>query len=250
MPLTPPTPFYGDLPLVNAKNISVFGTTSAGVNVEPYVVPFGRKAIWAAHAYQNPTASAGQAATRVKLADGSTYRDVQPVFSFSATQGGAAQNAVLLNAGERPVVAAPTVSGVNVSLRVVEFDDSPFLLRASADLAAGDNVLYTVPDGFNALLLAATSPPSPGFGISPHILVSNVSGSTRVFQLHIFPVGVGASSNATRWSNSTGVTNNNFSTLGATGARNVLSAGEKLVVNSDGSGSGLWAFASLFLFPA
>lgn len=145
-----PRPFKNTKPIID-----VFGT-SDGVNpVEPYVVPAGRKALWASYSWNNPTGSTGNIKNGVKRVD-NTRRWIQQN-AITANQINAANQPIILAAGERPTFDTGAVAGVICGARsVMEFDDDGTVVRIDADLATGDNVLYTVPAGKYAVLFTSS----------------------------------------------------------------------------------------------
>lgn len=231
-------------PFKNTKPIAhAYGVSDGANPVEPYVIPVGRKALWASYAWNNPGAGAGSLRVGVKKANGA--RRVIQQNAIAAGVNNAANQPVILSAGESPSFDTMGVAGVICAARaLMEFDDDGTIFRIDADLGLGDNLLYTVPAGKQAVLF--TSSLSIAVTSSPFFTVGNFTGANKTLVCHVLPAGVNVTSASTRWGSSVVVANNiaGFPTC----IKCILDEGQKLILNSDGAGgANLWAFINVLL---
>jgi len=139
--------------LPNPKFISAQGLVTA-TNTDYYTVPTGRNAFYYGVAfYNNGCAVAGTVVPQVKIS-GSYYR-VDTRLTVTANTNG--QDTVIGFLGVPGEIfsvarATGTLSCMNATLQVVEFDAGSTLKRALlTTFVSGDNTLYTVPSGKSAI---------------------------------------------------------------------------------------------------
>lgn len=212
-----------------------------------YTCPVGKKALWVQTHYINPTGGAITLNSYGYEAVGGVRRPVNwaVAASIASLAHGSGTMAFLLTAGEKVFFDA-AASGMNVAVKVLEIDDGAPLYRFDSELITGDNVLFTVPSGKAAVPLGQ-SLGGVYVPIASAITIVNLSGGTRTYSAHIFPVGVSASTNDTKWSATFTIANAAQSQTFVSPLR-LLEAGEKFVINSDSSAAAQYAYGTYYLF--
>ena len=165
--------------ITGVKYPSVFGSDLAIGDTDLYTAPAGKSAIIIGYTtYAQPAAAVDY---YLEVKSGGTYYRLTG--TVTATSAGASTNmtgTVIINAGESFSINAATNIGLNIWLRVIEFStESNFKSANFFGLQSGNNTVYTVPAGKSAISI------NPSFGVDAGILLSNVSGGTRVYNITI-----------------------------------------------------------------
>jgi hypothetical protein len=222
---------------------AIRSSSLASATTDLYTVPPGRKASVLGTWIFNPTAGAITFAAQAKIG-GVNYALTPPTGSIAANAVANTGQQIILDAGESYSIMAAT-AGLNVWLRIVEFDDSSYWKSARLlTLAAGANTLYTVPAGKVAF------PSSTSFNLgsaSAIIGAVNLSGGARSLTPHgtapgSTAVGTGTQSGPA----SVALANNAAASLFAPV---MMGATESLVINADSAGA-VFAWVNVYEVPA
>lgn len=208
-----------------------------------YTVPAGKKASVLGTWIFNPTGGAIVFAAQAKIG-GVGYSLTAPTASVAANAVANAGQQIVLEAGESYSIAA-SAAGLNVWLRIVEFDSGSHWKSARLlSLAAGANTLYTVPAG----KIAFPSSTSFNLGSASAIIgVVNLSGGARTLTPHGTAPGSLAVSAATQSGPAAvALANNGAASLFAPV---MLGATESLSVNADAAGA-VFAWVNVYEVPA
>jgi len=220
-----------------ADYVSAFASVNTG-DTDLYTVPTGKKAIIATRTLYN--SSAGNITYYFQIKVSSTY---YPISAATLLASGADSSSpsipgsIVLGAGESIAVNTVTNNGLNIWMKVIEFDATFAGVKTSRilNLANGDNTLYTVPSGKTALILGTNLDISPGT-----LNLSNRSGAARNITVYIVPSG-----------GSAGTTNQIFQTTAVgSGAlqqftMNVsMDSGDFIVVNTNSGTAGQHAYVT------
>jgi hypothetical protein len=219
--------------LKGARVKAVRSTNLPAGNNDVYTVPAGKRAALGSFVGLNGGAGATGIQLAVKI--GGAYYVIQNGNSTAVNGNSTSTTNLILEAGESFAIVTGA-AGVNAFLRVVEFDNTaPFKSVRALNPAAGDTVVYTVPNGKTANVHATTL----GVGGAVGLLgIMNNSGAGRTVIGHATAPGSVATSTATR------VGSNGSSGLFTATYAPVLGSTESLVINLDaamGGGSVVWA---------
>lgn len=228
------------LPLHGVRMVQIQGAVLSGGDNVLGTVPAGKRwFIRGAARSTNPGANSityygairvGGVTTRISAATvtaAGTRGSVAPLIIGGTAAG------IVLNEGESLIVNT-SAAGLNIQVMVYEFDSGGASLCGARVMAvaAGNNTLYTCPEGKAAVATTAAS-------ITPVTWVYNSTGAAITYGLHLVPSG-GAVGDAT-------LLIEEALSGGAAGQRVVattLLAGDSLVVTASGAGGVAWAIIS------
>lgn len=222
--------YWGGLGINNIKYPSGFVSNAGSGDVDLYTVPAGKRA------YINELGGYNRAGTTtavfIQIKVSGTYYRASNAQNYSTNQFIGLMDLnqgfpIILEAGESLAVNTAQ-AGMNLWLRITEFDNncgmkSPKLLA----LASGDNILYTVPAGKTAYLLANTN-----WNMATTCIFGyNSSGSSANINLNLVPNG-----------GSSAIGNQVIAQVAVSAASSIsaptsLSAGDSIVINSSAARS-------------
>jgi len=178
-------------PFPNAKAINSFsGNMGSSGDVDFYTVPTGRRAILTALSANNNTGGSINVIPKLKVS--STYYRLGATTAVSAgTNSNVTGLLGVAEAGESFAVNV-SATGLNVWLKIVEFDSSSPIVCTrllGTAIANGDNTLYTCPSGYSVVLLSCFDVPASVSTATGGIRYGNDTGSSRTLKLNVVPSG-------------------------------------------------------------
>lgn len=224
-----------------------FNDSSPTSRTDIYTVPAGKKAVLRAIGYYNHAGTARTLTLEVYLSGG-YYMWFEAVSVPDTTTGSTGRNEVIvLEEGEKIAI---TANGTNLQtyLNVSEFDASvPVKSARLLSMSSGDNDFYTCPAGFKAYV-----PYSMFYGLSPggqcletmNAHYFNGSGGARSVYLKFQPNG--GSAYATMAAET--VADKAWSYLKQS-VRSNLSAGDKIILNTNAATATQWANVLIIELP-
>jgi hypothetical protein len=233
----------GQIPLTGVKYVSGYiGNMSTGDNIM-YTAPAGKRAMINAYNVFNANASARNFYPIWRIG-GVNYKfsGVLAVSAGAMNQVATSVN-IILEPGESFGINV-TGSDVNAWARIVEYDDFTPIYAAKkvGSWSSGDNTIYTVPTGKNAILI-------DGVGMVAQNVTSmnyyNLSGGSRTIQWHSVPNG-GSPSATTRVSGSVAVGNDTRSTQVMSHS---LNSGDFIVLNTNATTNTQLAWVMVMELP-
>lgn len=168
------------------KYVSGFASVNTG-DTDLYTVPTGKKALICNQNSYN--SSVGNITYFWQIKVSSTYYRISSSVTLATgnrTSSTTVPAAIVLSAGESISINTATNNGLNVWIRVIEFDATFAGVKTARilSLANGDNTLYTVPAGKTAIILGTHMEMNPGT-----INFCNASGASRDVIIYIVPSG-------------------------------------------------------------
>lgn len=207
-----------------------------------YTCPVGKRAFVAFINFYNHTGSSRIVIPEVKISG--TYYKIGATLTVAPNASNATQTLYVLNAGESLAINADGATAVNMVARVTEFSASAGLktVRLNA-LAAGNNTLYTVPAGKQAIGL--TSAPNNNYnGANAGVNIVNFSGSARSLQTFSVKSG-GAAGSSNQYGNTAAAGDK---TLTQQAIVSFLNAGDFIVVATDAATAEQTAYMTVYEF--
>jgi hypothetical protein len=222
------SPTYpGGIPLTGMKYPAVKSDNVSIGDTDIYTVPTGKRAAVLAMGGYNNSAGNILAYPEVKIS-GAYYRLASSIAPTTGTASFQRNIGYIAEAGEIIAVNTATNNGLNVTFRIIEFDNTCALYTSKlTSLSNGNNTVYTVPGGVTALVLDQTL----GFnGNSQGALVHwNASGAARTTKWNF--VTSGGSVAATNQITNANSDNNNG--IFAASVLFTMSAGDFININVD-----------------
>lgn len=212
--------------LTDIKYPAVFSSNVAVGDTDLYTVPAGKKAIATALSVYNASGSTIVYFLQIKVS--STYYRAGTNISLTTTSqtSNVGISLPILEAGESFSINTD-VQGLNVWLKVVEYDDDvPIKSYRILSLANGDNTLMTVPALKTSFILAANR---LAYTNGASIAYVNDSGGSRTITAYAVPSG-GAAGTTNQVEVAGAVGDDTLQSINFNGN---LSSGDTLVVNTN-----------------
>lgn len=229
--------------LPNPLAINIYKNITSTGDTDLYTVPANRRAIVCETTFYNNSGSPGLVFNEVKIG-GVYYQTVAAGGTLSNNLATTRSSHYILEAGETFAVSA-AMQPINVWAGALEFDNTSNLKSAKlTTFVAGNNTVYTVPNGKSAILFPNTLLMCSG--VTGTLSYGNLSGTptvtTRTITLNLVKSG-GSVGTTNQICPTTTVANPSLFAPSVTGL--TLSAGDFYSVNTDSNAAGQFAFVTV-----
>ena len=234
----------GQAVLTGTKYRVAFGSNLATGQQDLYTCPSGKRAYVVVAFGYNTSAGSITIQPEIKVS-GTYYRIGNDVTLTTLTGGGITNPEIVLEAGEIFAVNLTTTNGLNIWVRIIEFDNtSGFKTAKILALANGNNTLYTCPASTIAKMMTTYTNEATGTGAIKYM---NASGASRNITNNVVPSGGSVATGNQAGPLQAGA-NNTF--LSVIAPPVPLAAGDFINVNTNNGTAGQVSWVNVMEIPA